>query len=438
MSSSDPIDLGEGENYWRHGRAPYAPRAHDLPAEVDVAVVGSGFTGLRTALELARAGRTVAVLEAEDIGHGASSRNGGMVGPSFHKLGMAGLTAAYGAAKAGAIMREGMLALDHFESFVAAEGIDCAFSLSGRFRGAPTQASYEATARECERLGKAVGLPFEMIPADRQRDQIGSDFYRGGVLYPRDGGIQPRMLVEALAARAENAGAMLFENRAVSGLRRDGDRITLRLPSATLRAREVVMATNGYGAPGATAPLGPRLVPILTGVAATEELSPNLVRDLTPAGRLFGENRRVFMWFRPTPDGRRFIFGGRLGPMRGSREARARAVRASATRVFPQLEGVRFSHLWTGAIAYTQDHTPHLGRIDGVWFAGGYCGSGVTRSLYFADRLAGKIVGRADSATAFDDLPFPKIPFRPFAPWVAAGLTRWHAFQDARDDRRRG
>ena len=401
-----------------------------------MAVVGAGFTGLRAALELARGGRSVAVLEARDIGHGASSRNGGMVGPSFHKLGMAGLTSAYGEAKAAAIMREGMLALDHFEAFVADEGIDCALTLPGRFRGAPTAASYEATARECERLSKAVGLPFEMIPPERQREHIGSDFYRGGVLYLRDGGIQPRLLVEALASRAEAAGAMLFENTPVAGMKREGERIVLRLPTGTLRAREVVMATNGYGAPGATAPLGPRVVPMLTGVAATEELSPNLIRDLTPAGNNFGENRRVFMWFRPTPDGKRFIFGGRLGPMNGSREARARAVRASAARVFPQLSDVRFSHLWTGRIAYTQDHAPHLGRIDGVWFAGGYCGSGVTRSVYFADRIARRILGKPDAGTAFDDLPFPKLPFRPFAPWAAVALTRWHAWQDARDDRR--
>ena len=436
--SATPIAPGDGENYWRDGRPPYIPRPAQMPAEVDVAVIGAGFTGLRTALELARAGRSVAVLEARDIGHGASSRNGGMVGPSFHKLGMAGLTSAYGEAKAAAIMREGMLALDHFESFVAEEGIDCALTLPGRFRGAPTAASYEATARECERISKAVGLPFEMIPKARQRDHIGSDFYQGGVLYLRDGGIQPRLLVEALAERAEAAGAMLFETTPVSGLRREGERVALRLPSGTLLARDVVVATNGYGAPGATAPLGPRVVPMLTGVAATEELSPNLMRDLTPAGNNFGENRRVFTWFRPTPDGKRFIFGGRIGPMNGSRETRARAVRASASRVFPQLSDVRFSHLWTGRIAYTQDHAPHLGRIDGVWFAGGYCGSGVTRSVYFADKIARRILGKPDAGTAFDDLPFPKIPFRPFAPWAAVALTRWHAWQDARDDRRRG
>ena len=70
-------------------------------------------------------------------------------------------------------------------------------------------------------------------------------------------------------------------------------------------------------------------------------------------------------------------------------------------------------------------------------FAGGYCGSGVTRSLYFADKLARRILGWAEAETAFDDLPFPKVPFRPLAPWVAAGLTRWHAWQDARDDARR-
>lgn len=422
--------------YWRDGRPAYAPRAHPRPAAVDVAVVGAGFTGLRVALELARGGRSVAVLEGRDLGHGASSRNGGMVGPSFHKLGMAGLAAHYGPERAAAIMAEGMTALDDFEAFVAAEGIDCGLTMAGRFRGAPTTESYEATARECERLGEAVGLPFEMVPRERQHDQIGSDFYRGGVVYLRDGMIQPRLLVEALARLAEAAGAMIFEHTPALGLARDGDGVTVKLPDGVIRAREVVMATNGYGG-SETAPLGPRVVPILTGVAATEPLSANMMGELTPLGRAFGENRRVFMWFRPTPDNKRFIFGGRIGPMNGSDARRSRAVRAAATRVFPQLEGVKFSHLWTGTIAYTQDHAPHLGRIDGVWYAGGYCGSGVTRSLYFGRKLALKILERADAETAFDGLDFPKVPFRPFAPLAATVVTKWSALLDALQDRRR-
>jgi glycine/D-amino acid oxidase-like deaminating enzyme len=416
--------------FWTDGRAPYAPRPAAMPAHVDVAVIGAGFTGLATAMHLARAGRSVAVLEAQGIGHGASSRNGGLAGPSFHKIGMTGLTARYGPDKAAAIMGEGMRALDHFEAFVADEGIDCGLRMTGRFRGAVTTDDYDATGRECERLSKAVGLPFEMIPRDRQRGEIGSDFYRGGVVYPRDGGLDPHLLLVALAARAEAAGAVLFANTPVTGITRDGPGTLLRHPGGVLRADQTVIATNGYGgAEGGT--LSSRVVPILTGAAATAPLTAELMAELTPKGRAFTESRRVFMWFRPTPDGRRFIFGGRIGPMRGDPARRVAAVRAAAVRVFPQLADVAFTHLWTGLVAYTADHAPHSGCVDGVWLAGGYCGSGVTRSLWFARNLALRMQGLPGGESAFDDLPFVPVPLRRLAPLGARALTRWHALRDA-------
>lgn len=416
--------------FWADGRPAYVPRPAALPARVDVAVIGAGFTGLAIAMHLARAGRSVAVLEAQGIGHGASSRNGGLVGPSFHKIGMTGLTARYGPDKATAIMGEGMRALDYFEAFIADEGIACSLRMTGRFRGAVTTDDYDAMGRECDRLSKAVDLPFEMIPRSRQRAEIGSDFYRGGVVYPRDGGLDPRLLIDALAQRAEGAGALLFPGTPVTGIARDGRDTVLRHPGGTLRAAQTVIATNAYGGAEGKA-LSSRIVPILTGAATTEPLPPALMAELTPKGRAFTESRRVFMWFRPTPDGRRFIFGGRIGPMGGDPARRAAAVRTSATRVFPQLADVDFTHLWTGRVAYTADHAPHMGHIDGVWIVGGYCGSGVTRSLWFARNLAQRIQGLPGGETAFDDLPFPPVPLRRLAPLGARVLTRWHALRDA-------
>ncbi|WP_420404295.1 NAD(P)/FAD-dependent oxidoreductase [Nisaea sp.] len=424
--------------YWNEAGAPEPETSRaDLPREIDVAVVGAGYTGLATALHLARGGRSVALFEAGQIGHGCSSRNGGMVGPSFHKLGMTGLTAKYGETRAYAIMQEGMNALDHFEAFVADEKLDCDLQMRGRFRGARTVADYDAMARECERLNSAVGLPFEMIAADDQRTEIGSDFYRGGVVYLRDGGIQPRKLAVALAAKAREAGVLLFSETPVTGIRRDGRGSELRCGGSTVRARDVVVATNAY-ADRRTDAMHSRVVQIETGAVATEEIPAALMAELSPKGRMFGESGRIFMWYRPTSDGRRFIFGGRMGRRGCSAEERAAATKKAIVRVFPQLAEIAISHAWSGEVAYTPDHAPHLGFEDGVWLAGGYCGSGVTRSLYFGTKLARRILGAADSGTAFDDLPFEKVPFKPFSRLVADLMTRWWAWQDMRDLRRRG
>lgn len=429
--------MASGEHiYWDEVPAPDTGTS-PLPATCDVAIIGAGYTGLSTALHLARAGRHVVVLEAGGIGAGASSRNGGMVGPSFHKLGSAGLQARYGADKTLAIMREGMNALDHFEQFVAAEQIECDLQMCGRFRGARTVADYDATARECEWLNSNLGLPFEMIPKAAQYREIGSDFYQGGVVYSRDGGIHPRKLVVGLAKRALEAGVQIVPHCPVTAIQRESTGTALQTSQGVLSAADLVMATNGWS-DRRTPQVHNRIIAIPTAGVATQELPTQMMANLTPKGRMMGESGRVFMWFRPTPDGKRFIFGGRIGTPGGPIAKQQRAFAASARRVFPQLAEVEFSHVWSGNVAYTADHSPHLGKIDGVWFAGGYCGSGVTRSLYFGMKLARKILGQKGAETAFDDLPFPRVPFKPFSAQAAALMTKYYSYLDARDLRRAG
>ncbi|MGJ8543889.1 MAG: NAD(P)/FAD-dependent oxidoreductase [Sulfitobacter sp.] len=407
-----------------------------LPCRTDIAVIGAGYTGLSVALHLARAGRDVTVFEAGEIGAGCSSRNGGMAGPSFHKLGSAGLLSRYGEQKTLNIMREGLLAFSYFEEFVQQENLDCDLQMRGRFRGARTVADYESTARECTWLGKNLGLSFDMVPQTGQRAEIGSDFYRGGVVYHRDGNIHPRKLVLELARIAAAEGVRIITNCPVTHLRHDDKKTALNTRLGTVEASEVVMATNAYSNSGAKA-MKRRVVQIRTAAVATEQLPPQLMAELSPKGRSFGESGRVFMWFRPTPDGKRFIFGGRIGTPGGNSDVQRKAFAASATRVFPQLKNVAFSHVWSGDVAYTTDHSPHIGFEDGVWLAGGYCGSGVTRSIYFGMKLARKILGEPDSETAFDDLPFAPVPFKLFSGPVAGLLTKWYAHQDARDLLRR-
>ncbi|QYX56185.1 FAD-binding oxidoreductase [Roseovarius sp. SCSIO 43702] len=423
--------------YWLdHTEAPPEPSTAAIPRRVDVVVVGGGFTGLSCALHLARSGRTVVLFEAESIGHGASSRNGGMVGPGLHKLGITGLVSTYGETKATAILREGLLALDYLEELVRSERIDCDLALTGRFRGARTPAHYEASARECDWLAKHVGLPTHAVPKSEQRTEIGSDFYCGGTVYERDGGVNPRKLVLGLAARARDAGVAIHNNCAVTRLQPAATGTEVQTDRGTLTAGAVVLATNGYS-DGRSRALNRRIVPIETGASAIGPLSPGLMAELTPKARVHGETGRVFMWYRPTPDGRSFIFGGRFGAGGMPLAKRQWAFRRAITRVFPQLHDAPFSHVWSGNIAYTTDHSPHLGHHDGVWLAGGYCGSGVTRSVYFGAKLARRILGQSDAETAFDDLPFAPITLRPLAPMGAAMLARWYQMQDARDLRKR-
>jgi glycine/D-amino acid oxidase-like deaminating enzyme len=417
---------------WDLGVPAFQPQPVPDVTEYDVAIIGAGFSGLTCALELAKRGASVLVLEQGAIGHGASGRNGGMVGPSFHKLGMTGLTKQYGADKARDIMQAGMAALDHFEAFVEAEGIDCDLSMQGRFRGARSTADLVSMEAECKRLNAEVGLPYRMVSRAEVGGFISSDAYVGGVYYPRDGGVHPKRLVNALAARAEARGAHLRDHTPVSRIVRDGSGFRLEAGGKSFAAKQVVMATNGYS-DARTPGLNARLIPINVTVAATRDLGENRIRSMSPQGSMHGETGRVFLWYRPSPDGRRFIFGGRICREGLAMPARRAKVAAMVGRIFPELEAEDYEHIWHGKIAYSLDHAPHIGQIDGVWYLGGYCGSGVTRSVYFASKLARKILGQAGGETPFDDLPFAKVPFRPFAPLGVMGMTRYYRWLDQRD-----
>jgi glycine/D-amino acid oxidase-like deaminating enzyme len=401
------------------------------PERVDVAVIGAGYTGLGAALELVRAGREVVVLEARAAGFGCSSRNGGLVGPSFHKLGLAGLGARYGTRKAHDILAESRDSLEFLIELIAREGINCGLRRSGRFRGADRPRHYERMAREIEGLARAIGLEADMVPRAEQRTEIGSDAYHGGAVYHRDGHLSPTRYALGLVERARAAGAGVVEWTPVDGVRRDGRRFTLALGARRLVADQVLVATNGY-TPRALGWFRRRLVPLRSAVIATEPLDASLMRELSPKDRGFGGTSRLILYYRPSPDGKRMVFGGRTLHLDDRPRAYTADLHAQLTRIFPQLDGVRISHGWSGTIAYTFDHAPHLGCHDGLFYAMGYCGSGVGRATYYGHKIAWKMLGDPRGATALDDLPFRTRPFYTGTPWFAPAVIRWHALVDSR------
>lgn len=420
--------------YWNEGVPDYRPVDRPLRSEYDVVVVGGGYSGLAIAWGLARNSLSVLLLEEHTIGFGASSRNGGMVGPSFHELGMVGLTRKYGGEKTRHIMRAGMDALDYCQELFASRRIDCDFQLTGRFRGARSSAHLEAMAEECRRLHQAVGLPYEIIGRKEIGRHTGAVPYVGGVMYPRDGGVHPKRLVNSLAALAEGEGAHLRDRAPVAEIHRHGNRFRVLLAGADVTARQVVIATNGYS-DRRTREMNSRVIPIDVSVAATRVLGEERVRAMSPRLHMHGESGRVFIWSRPTPDHTRFIFGGRISTVDAPLEVQRAQIASAVQRLYPDLAPPDFEFIWNGKIAYTVDHAPHLTCVDGIWLIGGYCGSGVTRSLYFADKLVRKITGQPGADTPFDDLPFPKVPFRPFAPRMARMVTRYYKWLDERDAR---
>jgi glycine/D-amino acid oxidase-like deaminating enzyme len=413
---------------WWDGRAPPANTRAVPPARVDVLIVGAGYTGLSAARETAAAGRSTLVLDALTIGGGCSGRNGGQVAysikPSFETL-----RARHGSDRAFRIRAEGVAALAHLRSLCATEDLETGWRPAGVFVGAHTARHYDVLAREAERQTPGLEQRITLVPKSLQHAEISSDFYHGGSVYEDDGSVDPARLLAALYRRAIGQGAEVIGHCAVEAIERNGDGFEVQTQLGAVHAQQILLATNGYS--GNLSPWHRRrLIPIGSYQIATEPLGAEGVRALIPRGRPISDTRRVVVYFRPSADGERIVFGGRSALYETNARACVPRLRAMLTQVFPQLKSAAITHAWAGWVGYTFDKLPHLGRRDGIAFCMGYCGQGVALAPYFGMRIGQQMVGDPRGRTALDGLPFPSRPFYRRTPWFLAPTIFSHRWLD--------
>lgn len=403
-----------------------------LPSRVDVAIMGSGYTGLSAALPLARAGREVLILEAGTPGQGASTRNAGNVSRTL-KWSFDGLAHRYGVERAVAYYREAALAIEHLDETIRSEGIDCLFKRTGRYYAAHSPRAYEALGREVEVLRTRVGYEADMIPRQEQHRHVGTDGYYGGQVVHGPGYLHGALYHRGLIDRAAEAGVRIAGETRVTGIQRASSEFEVATSRGSLRAGQVIVATNAYtGRDGAVSEyLRRRLIPVNTYAAATEPVPPELVRAIVPGGRPIITSHKVVFHIQPTPDGTRLIFGGRAGRRDRDMRTTAAHLHAHFVRLFPQLAKVRIARCWDGYFAFTFDYLPHIGVRDGVHYAVGCCGTGIPMGSYLGRKLALRLLGKVGEAkTAFDERPFPTAPLYGGEPWFLPGLVRYYGFRD--------
>ncbi|MBX2826230.1 MAG: FAD-binding oxidoreductase [Gammaproteobacteria bacterium] len=425
------------EPYWQEGTTDVSsPTAHaldtDLPAKADVVIIGSGYTGLNTALQTARANRSTVVIEAGEPGQGCSTRNGGQISTSV-KPAVEQLAKKVGLERARAIRREGETALEWIETFVRSEKIDCDFQRNGRFHAAHTPEHYSQIARQAETLTQKEGIEAFAVPRSEQRTELGTDAYHGGIVFPRHASLHAGKYHQGLLRAAVTAGVELIAHCAATSIKplseNRNTEFEVHTEQGVIRARDVMIATNGY-----TGKLTPwfqrRIIPIGSYIIATEPLRPALVDELFPTDRIASDTCRVVYYYRASPDRTRILFGGRVSANETNPAISGPRLHQQMCRIFPQLANVKISHSWAGKVGYTFDTLAHTGRHQGQYYALGFCGSGVSMASYLGMRAGQKIIGDRAGKTAFDDLPFATRPLYQGKPWFLPPVVSWYRWRD--------
>ena len=404
--------------YWLSDLALPADPTAELPRHVDFAVIGAGYTGLCAAHETASAGHSTLVLDAGGIGDGCSGRNGGQAAYSV-KPTLDQLTARHGAQTAMGICREGFAALENLRDLAGQEKLDFDWRPVGAFYGAHTARQFDSLLREAEHQTTGLEQRLSVLRRADQRQEIATDFYHGGLVYHDDAAVHPARLLLALLNRARRAGARVIHRCPVTAMQTVADGFELQTARGVFHARRVLIATNGY-----TGALSPwqrrRIIPIGSYQIATEPLGLERVRALIPNGRNVGDTRRVVVYYRPSPDGQRIIFGGRAALSEKNALAVLPRMRAMLAQIFPQLKDVAISHVWVGTVAFTFDRLMHLGQRDGLFHCMGYCGQGVPMATYFGKRIGQQMLGLKEGRTALDGLEFESRPLYSGIPWFLA------------------
>lgn len=428
------------ESYWEASADPIgltlAPLSQD--DRCDVAIIGGGFTGLSAALELAERGIDVRVLEAGHIGWGASGRNGGFACIGSHKLSYATMIRRYGldATKAyyGAMKESVSLVADN----ATRHGIDIWKTRDGEVTLAHFPNRITELKEEQRFHRETFGEESEFLGPGQlaERGLSGPEFH-AGLLGPVGFGVHPLNYVRGLARAAYRSGARLHPRSRLLRWEETAEGHRLSTAAATLTARRVIVATNGYTPEKLSVRHAGRLMPALSSILVTRPLSEEeLKAQGWTAETLAFDSRKLLHYFRLLP-GRRFLFGGRGGT--DSSAAGAAAYRAHMTRtfhrMFPAWSQVEITHFWRGFVCLSNDLVPYVGALDDrktVWTAIAYHGNGVAMGSW-----SGRAVARLMMADRNIRLPavitrrLARFPLPAFRPLYLRGAYLWFGWQDS-------
>ena len=402
--------------------------SHNPSSDTDIAIIGSGYTGLCAARILRKNGASVTIFERNTIGWGASSRNGGMATPGL-KQGIQKIYKMYGSKLAHEFWKASVDAIDLIEEIVDEHSIDCDWQRNGHASLATKPSHAPRLKQYGSWLEKKFGHVQNYISKNQIRDEIGSDAYHGALTDEISGGLHASKYVYGLATTVSNLGVQLCEHTDVLDIEKnDSNYFRLITSKGDVRAKKVIIATNGY-----TDRLVPRLKPLIFPVGSyivvTEPLSEDLQNIISPKKRMYYDSKWFLNYFRLTPDGR-MLWGGRNDLSTDlDLDDSAKRLTRELYSILPDLRDIPITHTWTGKLGITFDLMPHIGEKNGIYYAFGYGGHGLSIATYLGTEIGLLLSGKKDRSP-FMEISHQTMFFYRNRPWFIPFAARYFRFLD--------
>ncbi|WP_248746158.1 FAD-binding oxidoreductase [Pseudomonas sp. MWU12-2037] len=418
------------ESYWLDTAPAFTgAQLGALPGQVDVAVIGGGFTGLAAARALALQGASVVVLEAGRVIGEASGRNGGQCNTGVAQD-YTGLSASLGADRARAYYQAYESAVQSVVSLVEQEQIACDLKRNGKLKLAAKPMHYEGLARTCELIRREVDADVELLSAGQIRAEVDSAQFHGGLLQRNGVQMHVGRFGVGLAEAAVRHGALIYQDTPVTDWKARAGGYQVNTAKGSLHAGQVLLAT-GACQHGGLGWYRRRIVPVGSFVIATEVLPRALIDQLLPGRRAYVTSRMIGNYFRLTPDNR-LLFGGRARFAMSDSVSDAKSgkvLRAAMVQMFPSLASVKIDYCWGGLVDMTSDRLPRAGQHGGVYHSMGYSGHGVQMSVHMGQVMAEVMAGKVE-ANPWRELDWPAIPGHFGKPWFLPLVGAYYRLQD--------
>ena len=402
-----------------------------IPSKADVVIIGGGYTGLSAARTLAKHNVDVVVLEAETMGWGASSRNGGMTLTGL-KPAMQTVIKNYGRDLAKQLFQCSLDSVNIVEQIVKEENIDCGFARTGHLLTANKPKHYYALQGEVDFMAKEFNHNVRLVSPKDLRSEIGTDIYHGALVDEVSAGLNPAQYVAGLAGAAAKAGATLCARARVTRIERSQNRFVIQTERGIVEADSVLVATSGYTG-GVTKKLQKRIIPIGSFIIATERLSDELARELSPKNRMIFDYKHFLNYFRLWDN--RLIFGGRAAFFPENENTVAQSgeiLRSEMIKVYPRLKDAKVEYVWGGTLDFAFDQMTHVGEEDGIFYSLGYAGHGVAMATYLGAAVAEAMMKGNIKEHPFAQFNFPGAPLGLYngSPWFLPFAGMWYKVLD--------